>query len=110
MDSEISLSDPLDELESSDEWEREQGENTSETDDESEGDEEVDGGRQRNHSSEFPTAGTSENRENAHPRTRKRQKHESKAQKRKRARNSGLPYVSSRGKEVAVVQVTLVSA
>jgi len=52
---------------------------------ESEGDEEVDGGRQRNHSSELPTAGTSENRENAHPRTRKRQKHESKAQKRKRA-------------------------
>ncbi len=33
MDSEISLSDPLDELESSDEWELEQGENTSETDD-----------------------------------------------------------------------------
>ena len=66
---------------------------------ESEGHEEVDGGRQRNHSSELPTAGTSENRENAHPRTRKRQRHESKAQKRKRARNSGLP--SSRGKEVA---------
>ncbi|KAL3275098.1 hypothetical protein HHI36_019869 [Cryptolaemus montrouzieri] len=61
---------------------------------ESEDDEEIDGGRE-------PTAGTSGNQENTHLRTTKSQKHECEAQKREKARNAGLSYVSSGGQTVA---------